>query len=670
MVEPPTPSQVEQFDVQVQEDHLERLARCKPSSALAEMIWNALDADASNVVVEFKRNQLGGVETLVVRDDGDGIGRDGSDAKDLFGRLGGSWKQGSRRTPLGRVVHGQAGEGRFRAFALGETVTWRTRRVRAGAVESFSITRTAGSRRFERSEPIIVQRPTGTEVIIENVHRTPAPDTDSVFNALCQEFALYLRHYPGVRVIFDGRPIDPETQITRVTPLNLNTDTEPSEAVDLVVNVVEWAMPVDRAMLLCDEDGFALAQVSAGIHAPGFQFTAHVQSKYFRTLKAQNLLDTELVPGRERVLTRVKRALKDHFRQRAAELAGGAVERWRSENIYPYSTVSASPVENVERQVFDIVALNLSGHLPDFEKSDTKQKRLTFRLLKQAVEQNPESLQTILTEVLGLPKEQQDDLADLLRETSLSAIINAAKVVADRLNFLMGLEGLLFDPESKKRFLERSQLHRLLAPNTWLFGEEFNLTVDDESLNTVLARHIAHLGRDPADLSPAPVLREDGRTGVVDLMLSRLVPQPGAVKREHLVIELKRPKQKVDDGVLGQIKEYAFAVAGDERFRDTDTRWRFIAVSNELSEGVRRQANQRNRAFGLVHDDESQPITVWVFTWGQLLERARARLEFFRKELNFNANQDSAQFHLRKLYSKYLPVAQGTTSADEPASPT
>lgn len=665
----PTPSQVEQFDVQVQADHLERLARCKPSSALAELIWNALDADATNVVVEFKRNQLGGVEAVVVRDDGDGIGGEGKEARDLFGRLGGSWKQASRRTPQGRVVHGQAGEGRFRAFALGEMVTWRTRRLRAGVVESFAISRTVGSRRFERSETVAVEGQTGTEVVIENVHETPASDSEAVFNSICQEFALYLRHYPGVQVIFDGRAIDPATQITRVTPINLNADIDTTEAADLVVNIVEWAIPVERAILLCDEDGFVLTQVSPGIQAPGFQFTAHVQSKYFRTLKAQNLLDTELVPGRERVIAQVKRALKDHFRQRTAELAGGAVERWRSENIYPYASVPASPVEQVERQVFDIVALNLSGHLPDFEKSDAKQKRLTFRLLKQAVEQNPDSLQTILTEVLGLPKEQQDDLAELLRETSLSAIINAAKVVADRLNFLTGLEGLLFDPDTKKRFLERSQLHRLLAPNTWLFGEEFNLTVDDQSLNTVLARHLALLGRDPAEFSSEPVLREDGRTGVVDLMLSRLVPQPGAVKREHLVIELKRPKQKVDDGVLGQIKEYAFAVAGDERFRDTATKWRFIAVSNELSDGVRRQATQRNRPFGLVHDDESQLITVWVFTWGQLLERARARLEFFRKELNFNANQDSAQLHLKKLYSKYLPIVGGATSDEEPSSP-
>jgi hypothetical protein len=66
--------QVQQLEVEVQGDHLERLARREPSSALAELIWNALDADATNVSVEFPRNGSGGVERVIVSDDGHGIG--------------------------------------------------------------------------------------------------------------------------------------------------------------------------------------------------------------------------------------------------------------------------------------------------------------------------------------------------------------------------------------------------------------------------------------------------------------------------------------------------------------------------------------------------------------------------------------------------------------------
>src|SRR5207302_281427 len=105
--------------------------------------------------------------------------------------------------------------------------------------------------------------------------------------------------------------------------------------------------------------------------------------------------------------------------------------------------------------------------------------------------------------------------------------------------FLKGLEYLVFDPESKQVLLERSQLHRILEHHTWLFGEEFNLTVSDQSLTEVLRKHLALLRKEPSD--SAPVLREDGSTGIVDLMLSRQVPQTRREEREHLVVELKRP---------------------------------------------------------------------------------------------------------------------------------
>jgi len=71
--------------------------------------------------------------------------------------------------------------------------------------------------------------------------------------------------------------------------------------------------------------------------------------------------------------------------------------------------------------------------------------------------------------VLELPKQKQEDLAKLLRKTSLSAVISSAKMVADRLEFLRGLETMLFDTDLKKHFKERTQLHRILAENTWPF---------------------------------------------------------------------------------------------------------------------------------------------------------------------------------------------------------
>jgi DNA mismatch repair ATPase MutL len=57
-------------------DHLQKLASTRDYvKALAEFVWNALDADATTVSVELVRNALGGLESIVIRDSGTGISK-------------------------------------------------------------------------------------------------------------------------------------------------------------------------------------------------------------------------------------------------------------------------------------------------------------------------------------------------------------------------------------------------------------------------------------------------------------------------------------------------------------------------------------------------------------------------------------------------------------------
>src|SRR5687768_4958478 len=107
---------------EVKPDHLERLASVRrPLLAIAELIWNALDADATKVEVQTERNGLGGLDLIRVTDNGRGISL--GEAQAGFKNLGGSWKKSSRRTKSGRVLHGKDGQGRYKAFALGNSVT-------------------------------------------------------------------------------------------------------------------------------------------------------------------------------------------------------------------------------------------------------------------------------------------------------------------------------------------------------------------------------------------------------------------------------------------------------------------------------------------------------------------------------------------------------------------
>ena len=79
---------MKQIYVQAQADHIASLAKAAPISALEELVWNALDADAKEVRVDLITNALGAVDAVRISDDGTGIDVLRADA--TFGSLGGS----------------------------------------------------------------------------------------------------------------------------------------------------------------------------------------------------------------------------------------------------------------------------------------------------------------------------------------------------------------------------------------------------------------------------------------------------------------------------------------------------------------------------------------------------------------------------------------------------
>jgi Histidine kinase-, DNA gyrase B-, and HSP90-like ATPase len=60
--------------VKVESDHLEKLARpSRRLAGIAEMIWNAVDAEAEVVEVRVLENALQGVDSVEVNDNGHGM---------------------------------------------------------------------------------------------------------------------------------------------------------------------------------------------------------------------------------------------------------------------------------------------------------------------------------------------------------------------------------------------------------------------------------------------------------------------------------------------------------------------------------------------------------------------------------------------------------------------
>ena len=644
------------------EDHVERLAReSDPIGAVKELIWNALDADAMNVTVTIETSELGGFERIIIADDGDGISPEACTR--AFDRIGGSWKKGTRRTRrLKRILHGDSGQGRLRGYALGEHIRWTTVADGIGGRFKTVVTASAAARNdFEISDPIPTDEDTGTKFEAWG-KQSPKLDKlldESARNRIAVELAPYLTVYKDINVLYAGERIDPQSAIQREDNYDLTFPGSSGEPLSARLRIIEWAVRTPRELHLCDDDGMTIDVMEVGIRAPGFDFTAYVFWDRMREHSGEYLIahaqDSEL----SRLISAARERMREHFKSRLSERRREVVEEWKASGVYPYEGEPETETEQLERDTFDLVATTIYRQIP----KTTGHQKTTLRLLREAVRHQPDNIHRLLDELFRLTTEDKAELDRLLNRTSLSNLIKASSDIADRLDFLAALRHMVFEPETRKLMKERTQLHKILENEAWVFGEHYRLLASDRSLDVVLDRHLAALGRE--ERNPEPVRREDGRVGIVDLMLSRARFENG--RRQHLIVELKAPSVKVGAKEITQIKTYALAVARDPQFHDVDTEWDFWLVTTDMDEMARMEAKQNNRRPGCIWDcsERAMTVRVWLRTWSEIINECEERLHYYKEQFRHDPTLEQALQYVNFTHRQFLPVELRAVREDD-----
>lgn len=648
--------------IQADTDHFKRVSKASADKAIAELIWNAFDGDADNIHVILNLDLVD--SSLVVRDDGDGMSID--TARNHFSRVGGSWKRKKRKTEKNRSIHGEKGEGRLKAFSLGSSIIWRTTYRENDKFFRFEVhanSNNIGEIKFtERVEVNGVK--TGTEVIISNLtdiiikdpsRKLAANGLDKWKNSMSEKLTLIfsptLLTYPSITIAVNDNELDPSIHLKN-EPRTTEIKDEEGNILG-VLKILLWNDINAANLYLCKEDGAVLEEYIAKtneIKSLGYKYSAYIQSSL---LNEDTVGLSDMDEGIIILLSKSIQNLNDGFKAMKDEEKSYRIDRWIDEGIYPYEKKeleSLSPVEKTKRDVFDIVAVNVENKIPKFKKADKDTQKFTFKLLAQALEDNPDAMQKIVAEVLKLSPEEQMGFADLLEKTTLSSIIKSARTVANRLEFLSGLENLIFN--HKDTLLERDQLHKILEKEAWVLDEHFALAGSEKRLEDVLTIHLNKLGSRCDDESP--VLINKAKQGRVDLMFSKAVQtRPGFF--DYLVVELKRPSKKVDMAVIGQLVGYAQAIQQDERFDKTKTNWKFIAISNELDETAKSMASSTDRPKGRIMMADG--LEVIVMSWSEVLTNAKARLNFYKNQLNYEASDEGIRQYLFETHEKFLPTS-------------
>lgn len=195
--------------IDTQADHVISLAKQKqPVEAVAERIWNSLDAEAMNVQVELERHtQLEGIVAVTIADDGHGVAPE--EIRLSFERLGDSAKKTQRTSAnIKRLMDGRHGRGRLRGFALGRSIAWTTSAKDApGEWRRSCVAGSVTSPTHFTTDNLPISA--GTVFKSVNPPETISRLTsDSALPRLNSIFASFLTEHPEVSVTFDGTRLD------------------------------------------------------------------------------------------------------------------------------------------------------------------------------------------------------------------------------------------------------------------------------------------------------------------------------------------------------------------------------------------------------------------------------------------------------------------------------
>jgi hypothetical protein len=640
-------------------EHLGRQKYSTPAKALAELIMNGFDADARLVQVHLYRNALGLIiDSIAVTDNGAGMTE--WDLKERFQTVGVVAKSD------GKSRLGQFGVGRMAVFRLGSRSHWRTVSLVEGTKTeySFHLDSSSPDEFPVEARTVSASTPTGTTIVIEGIldEQTQRLTDKQLSWDLFSEFASYLFAWTKKRLQINGELIELADRVVDRKVEELGPEQTSVSCITKLEHLLLKSPVLGSRVpeqLILTAKGVAVERLSLS-NPPAPNYLALVSSPYLDKLVGESRaafinMDGGMA-GLKKAVDEQIEAFGNKYRRETAE---EFLERARRKDYYPFHGEAKNAVTRVEQTLYDSI-LTLVNDAVNVENLGVKQQRLVFDLLHRAL--RDENLLQVLNRVAGLSVDDVAQFRDLLERTTLQSIIRLSSEVTERLTFLDVLKEVVYG-EGSAGVRERSELHKILEPNCWIFGPQYHLATSDKGFRKVIARQRLEAGLEP--VAEELIVGVTGIDQVPDLFLAahRDCHVSDGHHHEHLIIELKRPTQKISPKVVAQGEKYASVLNACSEFDSTRTQWDLFLVSAEIEDSIVNLKRRKNdRAFG--HIDTMGNVRLWAFTWGEIIEAARDEMRMVREKLEIKSLELSSSDYLQKHYPKvFLPPDAVPTSA-------
>lgn len=642
--------------------------------AIAEYIWNGLDAKASAIVAEFICNELGGIEEIKISDNGEGIAYEEIDRK--FGVFLDSEKIKARNTSkrISSETHGKDGIGRLTFFAFAQKAEWRT--VYASGDEKFAFTITVASDQlinypYSPKEKVSPDTPTGTVVRFMNVSlKSITPNSSTFLQFLTCEFCWRLLLQENLRIKIGEKMLDASDNIAEFSEYCLVGTGEPHA----LVKFVRWENKLHREYsryYFLDATGEEKFTDFTSLNKKGDKFfhSVYVKSPYFDNFvfspSAANQSELEFgsssMKGEwfKNVVSKTDHLLREerkHFLRKSKE---ALIDSFEEKGILP-SFNNKNPWEVVKHSHLTETVGELYNLQPNlFSGGTIEQKKIFVRLIDQLLDADEaETLYQIIGQVLELGAEEKDELLGVLKSSRLRSVIKTAKLIQDRYRAIEQIKLLNWDEDLGAK--EVPHIQTFMESHFWLIGEEFALVVaaekDFEQALRELYKKIV------ATKDETPIAHPD-KQKEMDILLVRQDRHHDKI--HNVVLELKHPNKKIGKKFIQQIETYYEVISSDSRFNASNMTWSYYLIGNDFdATGYVEDKLENAKPHGepsLIHKVRNHRI--YVKRWSEIITEVELRHQFLNDRLEIQRDVLAKEESASGTADDVIKRAQGLSCA-------
>jgi len=348
----------------------------------------------------------------------------------------------------------------------------------------------------------------------------------------------------------------------------------------------------------------------------------------FRNLDIESLGEEEI----KNLKTEVKNTINDFFKNRNKKFEK-FITSLESDKYYPYR--DEKPASDLQEVIFKKIAYLLEDehHLI---QSDNKIRTFLYPLLDKTISNG--NIEYIFSKILKLSDENLDKFNSLLQKTELEDVIHFASQVSEKLEFLNFLHEIVYG-EISNVLKERSQLHKIIENELWVFGENYNGTPhlwSDKRIGNILDElHSKFLDYDPTK-DDENLIEENNLDDITDLFFYN-EKITDSDEKEIMVVELKSPKCAIGLKELNQIDRYAFTLEQHSALPSEKVKYKLILVSSRLNAYAKSKVKSQRELYRetpfLFDKKTEKNIEVYVMSWAEIIELNKRKLGYLHKQL-------------------------------------